>query len=186
MSMVAVHGPNTWGSMGASGGGGMVVTNTGGTVTADPTNGRRFTFAGAGDRAAADYDWSFSGGAAVAAQPNLKTGTVNFTDDGPKVITLTLGSSGGTTPAPGTYTFNVVATAGGGPRAEAPTEPPPDTVYDESAYAAFILADHSINEVKDFLGHYALTAEDWNNLVTEESEGANRITLLDWLNTHLA
>jgi hypothetical protein len=191
MSLVSVHGPNMWGGAGAAGGGsGNTVQSTppgGGTVTDDLSNGFKFTFAGLGNRAAADYDWSFSGGAGAAAQPNIQNGTVTFTDAGPKVITLTLGSSGGTTPAPGVYTFNVVATSAG-PRmveeqsSEPPPEPPPSG-YDEEAYASYVLADHSIADVKDFLGHYDLTPENIDDLISEEENGANRVTLLDWLNT---
>ena len=188
MSIVSVHGPNTFGVVGAGGGGGgMTVTNTGGTVTADANNGFRFTFAGAGDRAAADYDWSFSGGAGATAQPNLKNGTVTFTDAGPKVITLTLGTSGGTTPAGGTYTFNVTATSSG-PRSvreldqsgeEAPPEtpseePPQETPYDPGAY--------TVGEVQAYVSSHP---DEVEAVYEAELAGKNRISLITWLENQM-
>lgn len=108
MSIVAVHGPNMWGGTGAAGGGsGPAVDNAGGTVTADMTNGMRFTLVGKGDRAAADYDWTFSDG--TAAINNSQSTSVTFATTGAKTITLTVGSSGGTTPPATTYTFAVQA-----------------------------------------------------------------------------
>jgi hypothetical protein len=182
MSIVTVHGPQTFGVAGAGGGGGgMTVTNTGGTVTADPANGLRFTFAGAGDRAAADYDWSFSGGAGAAAQPNIKNGTVTFTDAGPKVITLTLGTTAGTTPAGGTYTFNVTAVSG--PRAvqegsspEESQEPHEAATSPEEAY--YDPSSHTVDEV---LAYASANPDEVEEIYEAEQDGKNRTTLLDKL-----
>jgi hypothetical protein len=163
-----------WGGTGAGGGGtGPAVDNAGGTVTADQSNGFKFNFAGKGDRAAADYDWSFSGGAAVAAQPNIKNGTVTFTDAGPKVITLTLGTSGGTTPAGGTYTYNVTATSAM-PRSLPPgggEEPPEEE-------GEFDPGDYTIDEVKAYVGENPDQIEE---VLAAEEAGKNRVTLVDWL-----
>lgn len=109
MSIVAVHGPYTFGGTGAAGGGsGPVVQNAGGSVTANMSNGLQFSLLGAGDRAAADYDWTFSDGTA-AINNNKGPVNVTFATPGAKTITLTVGSSAGTTPPATTYTYNVTA-----------------------------------------------------------------------------
>ena len=175
MSIVAVHGPNTFGVAGAGGGGTAgTVTNTGGTVTADISNARKFNFAGAGDRLAADYDWAFTG---ETSQLNTKTGTITFATAGAKVITLTLGTSGGTTPAGGTYTFNVVAGATAAPRSLPPEEdreeessPEVDVGYDPAA--------HSVADVEEYAEEHPDSAQE---LLDAEVAGKNRPTLVAYL-----
>ena len=106
MSIVAVHGPNTMGGTGAGGGGtGPTITTLGGSVTADMSNGLRFTLTGIGDRQT--YAWTFNDGTAAV---NSKTGTVTFTTPGAKVITETV-SGTGTTPTGGPFVYNVTADA---------------------------------------------------------------------------
>ena len=190
MSIVAVHGPTTFGASGAGGAGtGQAVTSTpagGGTVTADMANGRRFTFAGAGDRAAADYDWAFTG---ETAQLNTKTGTIVFSTAGTKTITLTLGSTGGTTPAPGTYTFSVQATATAAPRSMPPgggdeeEEPEPQALAaaDEESPQVDVGYDpaaHTVAEVEEYAEDHPEQVQD---LLDAETAGKNRSTLVGYL-----
>lgn len=180
--MVTVHGPNTMYVSGAGGAGTPgTITNTGGSVSADLANARRFTFAGAGDRLAADYDWTFTGGAGAAAQPNIKSGTVTFTDDGPKVITLTLGTTGGTTPAGGTYTFNVVSGPGATPRMAAPPDEEEEVVGDDEE-EIFDPADYTVAEVEEYATENPDQIED---LIEAEEAGKNRSTLIAWLEARL-
>jgi hypothetical protein len=139
------------------------------------------------------------------AQAAKTSGTVTFTGPGPVTIVCTV--SGATAPPPtnGAYTVSATATAGtprsvdpgdGGEESQPEVDPQTglidqtgdtdtdtNTVYDSDAYGNFILADHSIAAVKDFLGHYELTDENIDDLISEEEEGANRVSLLDWLNT---
>jgi hypothetical protein len=176
MSIVAVHGPNTFGVAGVGGGGTAgAVTNAGGTVTGVLANGMQFTFAGAGDRAVADYDWTFTGGAGAAAQPNVKNGTVTFTDAGAKVITLTLGSTGGTTPAPGTYTYNVTATTAA-PRMAARGVEGEEEAYDPG--------DHTVAEVQEHVNDLD-TDEEIRAIYDAEVAGKNRSTLVAYLESLL-
>ena len=184
MSIVTVHGPNTMYVSGAGGAGtAQTVTNTGGVVTADISSTRKFSFAGAGDRAAADYDWTFTG---ETAQANTKTGTITFSSGGAKVITLTLGTSGGTTPAGGTYTFNVDAGgATAAPRMMMPDEggeggpPPPgeENEYDPGEY--------TVAEVKEWAEAAERTDEELIAAYNAEVEGKNRTTVLSHLESLL-
>ena len=57
-----------------------------------------------------------------------------------------------------------------------------DMEYDEAAYNEFILADHDLGEIQEFLTHYDITDDNWDELVDEESTGANRSDVLDWIN----
>src|SRR5215467_1823447 len=144
MSLVTVHGPNT---MYTAASGAVASTPPGGgTLTPVLSNGLQFTFAGAGDRAAADYDWTWTptnaGDSPASPLNNTKTGTITFGVAGTKTVTLTLGSSGGTTPAPGTYTFAVTAVSG--PRMIEGMSAPMgdgDTTIDEAAAEAGTFAD---------------------------------------------
>ena len=188
MSIVAVHGPNTFGVGGAGGPGtGGEVTNLGGTVSADLSNGMKFNFAGAGDRAVADYDWTFTGGVGAAAQPNVKSGTVTFTDTGAKTITLTLGTTGGTTPAGGTYNFNVVAT-GATPRmveqqsveGEPTTEGEP-TVEGDGTYDP---GEHTVSEVQEHVNTLD-SDEEIRAVYDAELRGKSRSTLVAYLESLL-
>jgi hypothetical protein len=183
MSMVTVHGPNTMYVTGAGGAGtAQTVASTppgGGTVTADISNGRRFTFAGAGDRLAADYDWSFTG---ETAQPNVKNGSITFSSGGAKTITLTLGTSGGTTPAGGTYTFAVVATTTAVPRSMPPDgeeeEGEPQALAFADEVEEYDPADHTVAEVEEYAEAHPDEVQD---LLDAEVAGKNRSTLITFL-----
>lgn len=142
-------------------GGVQTVDNAGGTVTGDAQNGALFTLAGKGDRAAADYDWTFSDG--TAAILNTKSTTVTFTTSGQKTITLTLGTSGGTTPPGGVYTFQVNAYVGAQPR---------------SLMAPYDPGAHTVAEVEQYVTDNPDQVEEVYAL---ELEGKNRSTLIAWL-----
>jgi hypothetical protein len=136
------------------------------------------------------------------------TGTT-FTYARPGAANVTSGAGAGTVassdlqvPPAGTYQITIPAVAGTGGAgisllgAEGGGEEPPpegeqtapdiNQTYTEEDYANFILAEHSIGDVKDFLGHYELVEDDWAALVDEETNGANRVTLLDWLESQTA
>jgi hypothetical protein len=159
-----------------------------------------------GSRVATDYAWTASA-SGVAAPATGKTTTVTFPAGAagtPQTITLTVAGAGTPPLANGTYVTTVTPVVGtprmvergvdGGEESQPEVDPQTglidqtgdtdtDTVYDSDAYGNFILADHSIAAVKDFLGHYELTEENIDDLISEEEEGANRVSLLDWLNT---
>jgi hypothetical protein len=194
MSIVAVHGPNTMYT--TEGGGASIASSPAGAqATKSPTDGLTFNFSfpNPGARPAADFDWTFTGPGSPAAQNDKTSGSVTFTGPGAVTIICTVAAGAGP-PAAGAYTVTSTTTAGT-PRMVEPEQqaaqqaaqgenvPEDDTVYDETTYGEFILADHSVAEVQSFLGHYDLSDDNIDDLITEEEEGANRPEMIDWLNT---
>jgi hypothetical protein len=210
MSIVAVHGPNTMytGTPGTPGGPGTPIQSApaGASAVQSPANGLVVNMTATGTRVATDYAWTASAGG-VCAPTTGKTTTVTFpapAAGSAQTITLTVAGAGTPPLANGTYVTTVTPIAGvprmveqsadGGEESQPEVDPQTglidqtgdtetDTIYDADAYGEFILADHSIAAVKDFLGHYELTDENIDDLISEEEEGANRVSLLDWLNT---
>lgn len=183
MSLVTVHGPNTMYAGVPGQGGSGVVTNAGGSATPDMSNGLKFTFQGAGDRAAADYDWSWTPTDAgdSPASPVLNNKgpvVVTFGTPGPKVVTLTLGSSGGTTPAPGPYVYNV--TAASGPRSveEGGAQ---QMSAEGNGNGAYYPSDHTVDEVKAEADANADDTAYIQSLLDAERADKNRSTLVAYL-----
>jgi hypothetical protein len=193
MSIVTVHGPYMM-----YGAGSQVVSNAGGSVTPNQSNGLVFALAGAGDRAAADYVWTASGTPTFTPASGIgKNVSVTFATPGAKTITLTLGSSGGTTPAPGTYTFPVTAVSG--PRSseeqsvEAAAEPEalqaaPATAPPANGNVEYEEYDPGAHTVAEVVAE----ANDANDpdytraLIDAERSGKNRVTLIRDLEDLLA
>lgn len=208
MSIVAVHGPNTFGSR-APGGFGAPATPTAGVpapakVTVDPTDGTKWTVLvtrpgvnGAGAaRTAADFDWTYTGIVGVPASGSAgltdKLGpvVVDFTDPGAGVttnatLTLTIAGTAGTgDPMSGVYTWTLPVKAG----AVSPSllmaqqqEEEPPTEYSTQALeeaGPFDPVEHTVEEVRDYV---TANPDDLDRVYTLESEGRARVTLLDWL-----
>jgi hypothetical protein len=178
MSLVTVHGPNTMYTSSTA-----PITNAGGTVTPSLSNGMSFTFAGAGDRAAADYDWSWTptnaGDNPASPKLDTKSGTIVFGISGAHTITLTVGSSAGTTPAPGTYTYNVTAVAG--PRSgeeEAAPESAPAASAAPQVEVGYDPAAHTVPEVVEFV---EANPDQLDAILAAEEAGENRSTLITQL-----
>lgn len=112
MSIVAVHGPYTFGSTG-------VVQSGPAQAVVDPADGMKWTFSvPATARPAADFDWTYSpaGGAPASPINDTKTAhTITFTGPGVKTVTLTVSGTNGD-PANGVYVMGVNAQTGSSPR----------------------------------------------------------------------
>lgn len=106
MSIVAVHGPHTFGSTAS------VETGYGNAVP-DQANGMVWVFSvDANARPAADFDWDFGANATPATTLDSKGPiTVTYSVAGTKTVTLTVAAGAGP-PAGGTYVMGIVAKAG--------------------------------------------------------------------------
>ena len=191
MSIVAVHGPNTFGGTGAGGGGtGMTITSPTGLykATADPTNGLKFTFEAIDKtRPPADYDWTFPGGTPATQADSKGPVVVTFATAGSKTISLAIAAGAGP-PATGTYPMTVQAVSGprsvleeGEGEGEAPEVAPQETPLEaapgEPADIETVLQG-TVDEVKTF----AEANPDFiSELYEGETAGQNRSTLVTWL-----
>ena len=181
MSIVAVHGPNTFGT---TQGGGQSIPSSGGGIaqaTKDPTNGLKFSFSvpNPGARPAADFDWTFTGPGSPAAQPDKHSGTVTFTGAGAVTIVCTVAAGAGP-PAGGTYTVSTTATAGM-PRSLPPgggEEPPPEDEGTEEVPVGYDPAAHTVGEVQEYVTEHPDQLEE---MYEAEVAGKNRSTLVTWL-----
>ena len=181
MSIVAVHGPNTFGT---TQGGGQSIPSSGGGIaqaTKDPTNGLKFSFSvpNPGARPAADFDWTFTGPGSPAAQNDKHSGTVTFTGAGAVTIVCTVAAGAGP-PAGGTYTVSATATAG------TPRSLPPGGGGDEeeqpegesTLQVGFDPAAHNVEEVKAYAEEHP---DDVAELLEAEEAGKNRSSLVSFL-----
>jgi hypothetical protein len=188
MSIVAVHGPNTFGSK-------SITANTTGSayaIATNPTNGLIWTlYAKDQSQVAANYDWAYTpaGGSPASPIVDTKSPVITFTTAGAKTVTLTL--NGVAQPS-----FVINAVAGTAPRmspeeeAEVSqlAESPPDRSSgpssvgdgDEEDYASagFDPAAHTVAEVEEYVEEHPEEVERIRQL---EEEGKARVTLL----THL-
>jgi hypothetical protein len=187
MSIVAVHGPYTFGSKAVS-------QNSSGTASAtvNPANGLIWTFNAADQsQPAANYDWTYTpaGGAPASPINDTKSPVITFTA-GTKTVTLTLN---GVAQPP----ITVTAVAGTGPQTglmsapiggddepqaqarsieEAPEESAPDidVGYDPAA--------HTVAEVEEFVAEHP---EQLREMYDAEVAGKNRTTLVNHLESLL-
>jgi len=186
MSIVAVHGPNTFGSK-------SITANVTGTAYAivNPANGLIWTFqAKDQSQVAANYDWAYTPAGGTPASPiaDTKAPTVTFSGAGAKTVTLTL--NGVAQPS-----FVINAVAGVAPlmapdeeaevsqRSETPDQPPRPTSAsdgDEEDYATagFDPAAHTVPEVEAYVDEHPDEVERIYDL---EAEGKGRVTLLTYL-----
>lgn len=194
MSIVAVHGPNTWGVRGAGGAGtGRVYETAQIRATADMTNGNRFFFEAVNQqRIAADYDWTSFGTGATPALQNDSKGpvTVNYSSTGSKTVTLTIAAGAGP-PAGGTYTITVLAT-GTGPRAlDEEGEPEQGEVVAQFELEAadqeapieeaqsYDPSDHTVDDVVAYAREQ--DSEEVGRILELEQSDKNRSTLVEAL-----
>jgi hypothetical protein len=195
MSIVAVHGPNTFGSKSIS-------SNASGSayaIASNPANGLVWTFyAKDASQVAANYDWAYTGLTGTPATPiaDTKNPTITFSGAGTATVTLTLN---GVAQPP----ITVTAVSGAAPRmepeeeaqvaqfAEVPDQPPVDEEAarsqpssagdgDEDDYApsGFDPAAHTVAEVEQYVEEHP---EEAVRIFQLEEEGKARVTLL----THL-
>lgn len=194
MSIVSVHGPNTWGSK-------SIVANQSGTayaIATNPANGLVWQF-NPNDKSkpAAQYDWAYTGLTGTPATPiaDTMTPTVTFSGAGSAVVTLTLNGVA-------QQSFTITATAGVAPkmteemveveeRAETPPPPSPKAEQgqpsgdgEQGAYAeaGFDPAAHTVAEVEQYVADHPDEAEQILDL---EEEGKNRTTLVSYLESVL-
>jgi hypothetical protein len=182
MSIVAVHGPNTFGASGAGGAGtGRVIQNAQIKVTADMANGQKF-YVEAVDktRPAADYDWTFTGGSPATKVDDKGTTpiAVTYSSGGTKTIQLVIAAGAGP-PAGGTYTINVVATATAAPRSvQEEGEEDVGMVFSPEPGGEFDPSEHTVAEVQAYIEAHP---EEVGDILAAEQEGKNRATLVTWL-----
>ena len=177
MSIVAVHGPNTFGSKGVVGGPGPV------TATVSPTNGLIWTFTldGPTTRAEADFDWAFPGGTPATVADDSTPAAVTYAAAGSKTATLTVTGAGtGNNPYPpaGSYPITFTAVAGAGPQSGLMSAPP-----DEDEEEFFDPADYTVAEVEEYA---EANPDQIDELLAAEEAGKNRTTLVAWLEARLA
>ncbi len=105
MSIVAVHGPHTFGSTSAGESGPA-------NAVANPANGLAWTFSvDPTTKPAADFDWSFPGGTPSAQADSKGPVAVTYATPGTKTVTLTVSGTAGV-PANGTYVMGIQAKTG--------------------------------------------------------------------------
>jgi len=186
VSIISVHGPNTFGT---TQGGGTSIPSSGGGIaqaTKDPTNGLKYSFSvpNPGARPAADFDWTFTGPGNPVAQTDRFSGTVTYTTAGAGTIVLTVAAGAGP-PAGGTYTITTAPTAGV-PRmveeepqaSQQSVEPDDDGDDTQEMDVAFDPAAHTVTEVIGFVEDYPDTLDD---VIAAEEAGKGRSTLLQHL-----
>jgi hypothetical protein len=183
MSIVAVHGPNTFGT--TQGGGQSIQSSPpGAQATKSGSNGLvfNFSFPNPGARPAADFNWTFTGPGNPVAQAARTSGSVTFT--GPGAVTIVCTVSGATAPPPtnGAYTTSATATAGTPRMVE---QSAPDEEGEEEASdvdVGYDPAAHTIDEVKEFVTEHP---EEISDIYDTEEAGKARVTLLEWLQQQL-
>ena len=182
MSIVAVHGPNTFGTTQA---GGTSIPSSGGGIaqaTKSPTNGLVYSFSvpNPGARPAADFDWTFTGPGSPAAQADRFSGTVTYTGAGAGTIVLTVAAGAGP-PAGGTYTIITAPTAGvprSLPKGGGEDEITQEVAITEEVPVGYDPAAHTVGEVQEYVSEHPDQLEE---MYEAEVAGKNRSSLVTWL-----
>lgn len=169
MSIVAVHGPNTFGSKG--------ITEVGPAIaTVNPTDGLKWTFKlDAPSTRTASLAWTFpTGTPASATGPGPHA--VTFASAGSKAVTsVATGVGEGANPYPpaGTTNIPVTAIAGAGPQTGLMSAPPEEGDDDEDEI--YDPADYTVAEVIEYA---EANPEQIQDLIDAEEAGKNRSTLI--------
>lgn len=107
MSIVSVHGPNTFGSKAVQDAGPV-------QARVNPANGLIYNFGlvRPSGRPAADFDWAFPGGTPATQADSQGPIAVTYGAAGAKTATLTVSGASGLLPVNGAYPITVTAVAG--------------------------------------------------------------------------
>ena len=203
MSIVAVHGPNTWGSK-------AIVEAGPVQAVVNPANGLIWTFKldGASTRADADFSWAFPTDGTPTPQTVKAPTPVTYASAGNKTATLTVTGAGtGANPYPpaGSYPVTVSAKAGTAAQAGLLSAPGGDgdegsplqentqalrenteALHENTEEVAdddvFDPAEYTIQQVEDYVNANPDQTED---VLIAEEEGKNRVTLVAWLEARL-
>lgn len=198
MSIVAIHGPNTFGSK-------SIVSNASGSAYAivNPANGLIWTlYAKDQSQVAANYDWAYTGAAGTPASPiaDTKQPVVTFTA-GTHDVTLTLN---GVAQPP----FTITAVAGVAPLmapeeeamvsqlAESPAPPEGDGDGDTQSStteaasggngeAEYDPGEHTVSDVQEHVNGLGEDEDAIRAIYDAEVAGKNRATLVAYLESLL-
>lgn len=181
MSIVAVHGPQTFGSKGVQEVGPV-------QVRPNPANGLQWTFQvdATSTRAAADFDWAFPTGTPATQADSKGPITVTYAAAGSKTATLTVTGAGtGANPYPpaGSYPITFTAVAGAAPQLmSAPGEEEEITeevpVTEPAEAEPYDPGEHTVAEVQQYVIDHPDSLEA---VYDAEYEGKGRATLVTWL-----
>ena len=174
MSIVSVHGPNTFGSK-------AIVEAGPVQATVNPANGLIWTFRfdGTTTRVAADFDWTFTGGTPATQADSPGPVVVTYATPGPKTATLVVSGAGaGANPAPpaGSYPITVNAVTGAGPPGTSLRSLPPEE--EQQLVEGYDPGDHTVDEVKIYADE---NPEEAQSLLDAERAGKDRTTLVSYL-----
>jgi hypothetical protein len=187
MSIVSVHGPNTFGSR-------SVVDVGPVQAVVNPSNGLIWTFSfnEATTRVAADFDWTFTGGTPATGTDTKGPVTVTYATPGSKTARLTVSGAGtgiNPNPAAGNYDIVVTAVTGVAPLmagGEGEGEGEGEESFSRQAepegqgevQVGYDPAAHTVTEVIGFVEDNPDQLED---ILLAEEEGKNRTTLISHL-----
>jgi hypothetical protein len=166
MSIVAVHGPNTFGSMAVTGNAVVV-------ATVDPANALLWTFRPVDQsQAAANYDWAYTpaGGSPASPIADTKNPVITFTGAVGSTKTVTLTLNGVAQPA---LVITIPPSTGGASLRSLPPEG-----GEESGDEEFDPADYTIPDVVAYAEDNPDQLED---IIAAEEAGKARSTLLSQL-----
>ena len=186
MSIVSVHGPNTFGSKAIA---------EAGPIQAVPNqaNGLQWTFnlKQASTRVNADFSWAFPPNGTPTPQAVKAPSIVTYATAGSKTATLTVTGAGtGATPYPpaGSYPITITAVAGTGQpgvslRSLPPEDQPDEQVTDRSdeqpnIEVGYDPAAHTVTEV---IGFVEDNPDQLEAVLLAEEEGKQRTTLISHL-----
>jgi PKD repeat protein len=208
VSIVSVHGPQTFGSKAVVGAGPV-------QASVNPSNGLiwNFQLAKPSNRPAADFDWAFPGGTPAAQADSKGPVAVTYAAAGSKTATLTVSGASTEEPVNGSYPVTVTAVSGVAPlmaqqqgvgemssyrgeipgpedSTEAPEAPPeaepqeapapePEPAPEEPPEGAYDPADHTVEEVKTHAE--GLSDDEIRAILDAEVAGKNRSTLVSAL-----
>ena len=182
MSIVAVHGPNTFGS--------KAVTEVGPAMaTVNPANGLIWTFRlDQPSTRTASLVWTFpTGTPATITGPGPHA--VTFASAGTKAVTAVatgVGEGANPYPAAGTTNLPVTAVSGAAPQLlmapeEGGTEeivPAPSVGPTQETPTAFDPGEHTVAEVQEYV---TANPDEIQEVYDAEIDNKNRVTLVTWL-----
>ena len=185
MSIVTVHGPNTFGSRGVVEAGAVM-------ATVNPANGLIWDFRldRPTTRLAADFSWAFPPNGTPTPQAVIDPTPVTYATAGSKTATLTVtGAGAGANPYPpaGSYPITITAVSGAAPMLmgapEEGEEPSPEEEIEEAegeshVNVAFDPGAHTIAEVLAFVDE---NPDQVREMIDAEEAGKNRSTLITQL-----